>query len=866
VIPPSGRPPSGYNARVEPERLGPYRVERQLGSGGMGVVYLAFDERLRRRVAIKSIHPDRELSPARRERLLREARSAAGLSHPAIAQVHDILSVEGRDYIVMEYVEGRSLSAVMLDAPLEISRAVGLARQVAEGLAAAHAMGIVHRDLKADNILVTPRGVVKILDFGLAKNVDPEVEETSLTQDGVVMGTSRAMSPEQAVGGTLDPRSDLFSLGSLLYEMVTGRHPFVGSSPLDTMRRVVDHTQPPASSLNAEVPEELSLLIDYLLEKNPDDRPQSAVEVVAALEAMEGLWTTRTTDSVSLSRITQYARRRRRRRHLWIGTMVLAAVLAVGAGAAWYWLHRPPEPLVAVVPEPVFSPGNPDEVDELALAVLRSAAADALSGLRGVSVPSFRTVDVAGNDPRDVARATAASDVIVTELQRGDATWLVSVERLDPGGAVRFSTTFPVPRDDLSLLANAVASSLSRAFPGRARTGSALAVEPEVYERYVELKQAYDHPPPGVGLESVLERMEAFRQEHPRFFPVYPTEARVCLYLFAATTQPAYLERARQLLDAAEKLVAGDTRVAEARVMVELRARDFEAAERAVGKLESLAPGSPEAMASRALLVATRDGAADAIQLYERLVEIYPSAASYWQLAEAQMHTGRTGDARTSLEKALELAPGWVAARSKLAQLELLAGDPSRAEALYRELARDSPDNGHFANLGTALLLEGRVREALEAYESAHELAPGEPITVLSMADCLELLGEEGRAAELYGKALDLAAPMEEISPATAWTIRAQALAHLGRGREAMTALQELIRRAPDDPETYFTAALVHTIVGDRTSAVVSAQKAVELGLSPRWLALPYFRPLAADADFAALLARGPEGSGPGRS
>ncbi len=181
------------------------------------MVYLAFDERLERRVAIKSIHPGKELSEARRERLLREARSAARLSHPSIAQVYDILSRDGRDYIVMEYIEGRSLSALLMDGPLEVSRAVDLGRQIAEGLAAAHGMGIIHRDLKAENILVTSADVVKILDFGLAKNVDPEREETSLTQDGVVMGTSRAMSPEQATGGRLDPRSDLFSLGSLLY-------------------------------------------------------------------------------------------------------------------------------------------------------------------------------------------------------------------------------------------------------------------------------------------------------------------------------------------------------------------------------------------------------------------------------------------------------------------------------------------------------------------------------------------------------------------------------------------------------------------------------------------------------------------------
>ncbi len=639
--------------------------------------------------------------------------------------------------------------------------------------------------------------------------------------------------------------------------MVTGRHPFVGSSPLDTMRRVVEHTQPPASRINPEVPEELSLLIDYLLEKGPERRPRSATEVAASLEALEGLWTTRTTDAMSLSRITQYARRQRLRRSRRIWGALLAVLLVLGAVALWLRVHRPPPPLVAAVPRPAFSPGEPGEADRLALAVLRSAAADALSGFRGVSVPSFRSVDVAGDDPVDVARATAADDVIVTGLKRGEGAWVVTLERLDSGGNVRFTTTFPVPRDDLTMLANAVASGLTQAFPDRAPGDVVLAAGAEVYQRYVELRQAVDRQASGETLERILERMEAFRQENPRFFPLYPTEARVCLYLFAATTESSYLDRARQLLDAAEKLAPGDARVAEARVMVELRARDFPAAEEAVRSLERVAPGSPSAMASRALLVATRDGAARALPLYERLVAVYPSAAHYWQLAEAQMHSGRVDDARRSLERALELVPGWIAARSKLAQLELLSGDPARAEALYDELARDAPDNGHFANLGTARLLQGRIREALAAYQRAHELAPEEPITVLSMADCLDLLGESERAAELYRGAMELAASVEEISPSTAWSIRAQALAHLGKKREAMAALQEEIRVAPDDPETYFSAALVHTIAGDLGSAVVSAQKAVELGLSPRWLRLPYFRALRDDPDFKALLKQG---------
>ncbi len=290
--PAGGRPGRGnagvlYNCPVDPEWIGPYRVDRRLGSGGMGTVYRAWDERLRRWVAIKSLHPgvgDESSEP--RARLRREARALAGLSHPSVAQIHDFLLDDGREHIVMEYVQGRSLAAMLIDGPLPLAEALRLARQVADGLGAAHARGVVHRDLKSENVLVGHDGQAKILDFGLAKRFDAEPGEDSLTGDGVVMGTTRAMSPEQAQGQELDHRSDLFALGSLLYEMVTGQHPFQAFSPLETMQRVVSHHPPPIRRLDPTLPPALEHLVQRLLDKDPGRRPAAAAVVVAALDAI----------------------------------------------------------------------------------------------------------------------------------------------------------------------------------------------------------------------------------------------------------------------------------------------------------------------------------------------------------------------------------------------------------------------------------------------------------------------------------------------------------------------------------------------------------------------------------------------------
>jgi serine/threonine protein kinase len=249
----------------------------------MGAVFKAWDERLQRWVAVKSIEPGQALNPESRERLRREARAVAGLSHPALAQVFDIVSEEELDYIVMEFVPGRSLARVLVGGKLAVSRALRIGSQVAAGLAAAHSRGVIHRDLKAENVMIGDEDRATILDFGLAKRFDSADAEESLTGDGVVMGTTRSMSPEQAQGFELDHRSDIFSLGSLLYEMVTGRHPFQAGSPLETMERVVRHTPRAAHSLDPLIPERVSEYIARLLAKEKDRRPTDATRVADVL-------------------------------------------------------------------------------------------------------------------------------------------------------------------------------------------------------------------------------------------------------------------------------------------------------------------------------------------------------------------------------------------------------------------------------------------------------------------------------------------------------------------------------------------------------------------------------------------------------
>ncbi len=272
------------------ERLGIYRIESLLGRGGMGEVYLAWDEMLERHVAIKRIRSDRLGDATHRARFLREARAVARLDHPAIVRVYHVLERDDSQCLVMEYVRGQDLTKLIANGEIDAAQAVAIAHGIADGLAEAHRQGLVHRDLKPGNVMVTQDDRIKILDFGLAKALwpggTPTAEDEQLTQSGMIVGTVHAMSPEQAAGRPVDHRSDLFALGSLLYEMLSGRPPFRGEHLLDTLSRIVGTEPEPLAELCPDLPRPLINLVERLLEKDPERRPHNADLVAQELAAL----------------------------------------------------------------------------------------------------------------------------------------------------------------------------------------------------------------------------------------------------------------------------------------------------------------------------------------------------------------------------------------------------------------------------------------------------------------------------------------------------------------------------------------------------------------------------------------------------
>ncbi|MBZ5585968.1 MAG: serine/threonine-protein kinase [Acidobacteriia bacterium] len=310
-----------------------YTILEKLGEGGMGVVYKARDQRLDRFVAIKLLPPDKASDAARRARFFQEAKAASSLNHPSIVTIHDIVSEAGQDCIVMEYVAGKTLARLIPRRGMPLEEALAIAMQIADALARAHAAGIVHRDLKPANVMVDDHGLVKILDFGLAKLSERTISESESTEtaavktdEGAIVGTAAYMSPEQAEARPADARSDIFSFGAVLYEMLTGARAFKGDSRVSTLVEVLRSEPAP---LPPEAPREIDRIVRRCLRKDPSKRFQNMADLKVALSEIK-----EESDSGALA-ASGVGAALPRRRGPWLPAAAGLLLLALGGGAWW---------------------------------------------------------------------------------------------------------------------------------------------------------------------------------------------------------------------------------------------------------------------------------------------------------------------------------------------------------------------------------------------------------------------------------------------------------------------------------------------------------------------------------------------------
>jgi eukaryotic-like serine/threonine-protein kinase len=879
---------------ADSERIGPYRIIRRLGAGGMGEVVLARDERLDRLVAIKRLHDD-AANRERRERFRREARIAARLDHPAIVRIHDVHHEAGHDYLIMEYVEGQTLRARRDARPMTVSEVLGIAHQIALGMAAAHDLGIIHRDLKSENVLITPAGRAKLTDFGIAK-LD---SDDTVTARGTVVGTFRAMSPEQALGRAVDHRSDLFSFGILLYEALAGESPFHAETPFLTVHRLVNDDPRPIGELLPSIPDGLASLVHHLLAKEPLLRPRDFHEVAEALielagqacdapcragASLDGLPRSgddgrSTEDSVPTARSRRTSRdtplapaparaRTAQRLHTWRAAALGAAALGILGlgytlrGVSDFGPARGPLVRVAVLAPTVSGADGRAEVALLAAAV-RCAVETSLRARVGLDlVPRGDVESYVDGVTRDTGRtpaqrairaAVGADEVLASHLMCVPGSCQVTLER-DPSastGAASFQLAVGGGRPD-----ETIAVHLSKLYPDHpVRDAAASSIDQLDHKDYVQLVHAYwsGGGASSASTDNVLAKLERMRARSPRSIDLLLFEAEVLRHRYAQTENLEQADRALARLRDADELFPDTYGIVSARFDLVLSIRRLDEADALLHRLATLDPDSGVTHLQRAKLHFRRgelDRARDDLDAAMR-------RDSSWRVLYYRARVSRAlGDraaTQAAIDQLLVRSPGNYAGLSLRARTELDAGRLACAEQLYAQLVAREPLYDECLNLGDTQNKLGDYPKAIESFHCALRIRPDDPAARLNLAEAQLLSGDAAGARAQLLELLDLLTRKRRDAPDNALKprdllVEAQTLAYLGRDDPAIAdaaraAVAELLRPSGRRPSAsaLYTAALVHAVLEDRDLAARYVRQYLAISKNPNDFVYPWF-------------------------
>ncbi len=818
-----------------------YRVVEDLGGGGMARVYRAVDVRLEREVVLKFLPPKLAHEAESRERMVREARAASALDHPNICTIFEIDQTEdGRPFIAMAYYRGETLEERLSRGPLAAAEALRIAAGVLAGLAAAHAKGIVHRDIKPANLMLTPEGRVKILDFGVAKLASA----TGLTKTGATVGTVAYTSPEQLEGEPVDARSDLWSVGVVLYEMLTGRHPFAGETAGAVMNAILHRQPTPPSQVRTGLSAGLDEFVARALEKDRQQRFPSAEDFRRALPvAQVSLEPT----LVSAARPSRLHRRRARRSWLLpVGAAtalaaIVAAVVVTRAG------RRPSEDAYAIAVVPFANLTGESGQDYLAQGISASLIAQLseLVGLRVLSRSEVWSQLGEGVGARDLAAKLGIDSLLEGELQQQGDLLRASVSITDgTSGAVVWSGSFASAADQIFGLQSAIADRVAHVLEiqlspqERERLQRDPTRSAKAYEYYLKGREALDGP------------------EGPETLDAAST-------LF------------RQAIRLDESFALADAGLSEALWRTYHATLDRQAlteAEAAAARALQLDPQLPAAIVARARVLRSTGRQATSIEELQRVLERHPKpATAYRELADGHQQVGDLEEAESALrmavtldeddwrswialgqllvqlgrleeaegafERAAELASDVTQPRIELATLELWQGRFEAAIAAFEALPQPVRDPRVASNMASAYYFSDRpdrLDKALEHYRLAVQLAPGLPTYRRNLADVHLELGREAEARRVYREALDLVTKELEANPTNVELqfTRIDLAARSGQCAVALASASRLRLEVPATAQALHDLAAAYALCGESDKALDALREAVRLGFS----------------------------------
>jgi TolB-like protein/lipoprotein NlpI len=751
-----------------------YRILDKIGEGGMGVIYRAEDTRLGRQVAVKFLSAKLSQDSAALERFQREARAASSLSHPHICALYDIGRYGDLPFLVMELLDGTTLRRRLAHGPLPMETVLDFGVQIADALDAAHHLRLVHRDIKTANIFVTERGQIKMLDFGLAKlahprgmQVDP-LSDTVLasptpasTDSGQTLGTLSYMSPEQARGEDLDPRSDLFSFGVVLYEMATGREPFAARTSALVFDSILHHPPRAPSSVNSLLPAEFDHIIAKALEKDRDLRYQTATELRADLKRLQRESGGSRIISGSAGQAPAPAPRPVRRPAVFAALAVAVLMLAGGA----YWWFRPAGTAIdSVAVLPFVAQGQANDAEYLTDGITETLI-NGLAQLPDLRVAARSVVFRYKNkdtDPQQVGHDLGVKAVVTGRIARRNNRLIIGAEVMNvETGTQLWGNQYDRPEADLLAVQEEIAGEiLNKLRPRLSGDEKKLATkrytdDPEAYQLYLQGRYSSNKGTIG-GSKSAIEYFQRAIQKDPRYALAYAGLADSYLLLGSY-----WVEAITEAKSAAEQALKLDPTLAEAHVslgQIKLWLDwDWSAARREFEKGISLNPASALAHNQYALYLATVGRLSDAISEVRRALDLDAlSPIVNSDLGWYQLYAGQHDDAIAQFRKTVGLDSNSVSAHRGLGIALSEAGQHAEAIAELKRavlLSENSPVV--MAHLGAAYARQGAKSDANGVLTELKTMAASQYVPASAPAIVYAALGERAAALDWLEKAYD---------------------------------------------------------------------------------------------------------------
>jgi tetratricopeptide (TPR) repeat protein/predicted Ser/Thr protein kinase len=854
--------------------VGRFAIRARVGVGGMGEVYRADDTKLKRSVALKRIAPRLRTDPNFRQRFLKEAERASALSDQRIAGVYDVLEEKDETFLVMEYVEGSTLRG-RLGKPFSLEQFLPIALQCAEALVAAHGKGVVHLDIKPENIMLTPKGQVKILDFGVAKRLPRSTDQTDSGSVGggrdAMGGTPAYMAPEVLLEEHSDQRADIFSLGVVFYEMLAGKHPFRAESFVATCDNVLREEPAPLSQLNPHVPPRLEDIVAKMLAKNPNARPADVAKVLGELQALEREET---------SPVISHRRLLPQRPRAWVAGLVgLVVVILLGLALVpavrrqvGHWMG------VAAVPEtknlavlPFTVTGGPATSVAFAngLTETLNARLTRLSERHSLLVIPAGEVRAEKVRTLDEARREFGVNLVIEgSLQQAGDMVRVTYALVDAQTRrqLRADTVTAAMADPFAVEDRVTASVLDNLEvelePAERQTLAAHGTsQPAAYEFYLQGRGYLQEYSKSENIQRAIDVFNRALATDPHYALAFAGLGEAFWLRYEGTHDAQWVEKA---LAACEQASSFDTSLGSAHTCLGVVYNGTGRYEQAVGEFRQaveLEPTSDAAYRGLAHAYERLGKPQEAEETYRRAIALRPQYwAGYSWLGVFYYMQARYAEAAEMFEQVVKLAPDSFRGYSNLGGTYNAEGRYAEAIRACQRSAAIRPTADAYGNLGTAHFGLKQFAEAAQAYEKAIGVDPQEFLWWGNLGDARYWApGQRVQATSAYRQAILLAQEKLRINPREARTLGylAYYYAMIGDRKSAQSCLERGLAVAPNDAELRFNAALAHNQLGDRDQALEWLEKALAAGISPAMVRdNPFLDNLRTDPRYLRLIQR----------